>query len=155
TCHVAIESGSVSRHHANLRVGNYVEIEDLKSSNGTFVDGVRLAERQPVRIGIGIPFLVGGVTLMIQTRTGSPHETTPKSSQLAALEEAAARIAVGHLGVLILGEIGVGKERFAERIHELSPRSSAPFVRINCAAISEPLLEAEIFGSDSQAGAIE
>ena len=50
--------------------------------------------------------------------------------------------------MLILGETGVGKERFAERIHEMSPRRSGPFVRINCAAISEPLLEAELFGSE-------
>ena len=55
--------------------------------------------------------------------------------------------------MLILGETGVGKERFAERIHEMSPRRAAPFVRINCAAISEPLLEAELFGNEAHAQA--
>jgi DNA-binding NtrC family response regulator len=85
---------------------------------------------------------------MIQTRAGSRRESTPKSSQLAALEQSAARIAVGKLSVLVLGETGVGKERFAERIHEMSPRRAAPFIRINCAAISEPILEAELFGVD-------
>ena len=50
--------------------------------------------------------------------------------------------------MLIVGETGVGKERFAERIHEMSPRRPASFVRINCSAISEPLLEAELFGND-------
>ena len=78
-----------------------------------------------MRLGIGIPFLVGGVTLMVQTRAGSRRESTPKSSQLAALEQSAARIAVGKLSVLVLGETGVGKERFAERIHEMSPRRAA------------------------------
>jgi two-component system response regulator AtoC len=156
-CDVAIDSGSVSRHHANLLIGADVEIEDLGSSNGTFVDSVRLPEKQRVRLGIGIPFLVGGVTLMLQTRAGSRRETTPKSSQLAALEASASRIAVGKLSVLILGETGVGKERFAERLHEMSPRRGAPFVRINCAAISEPLLEAELFGNEgaNKAGLIE
>jgi two-component system, NtrC family, response regulator AtoC len=156
-CDVSIDSGSVSRHHANFVIGQDVEIEDIGSSNGTYVDGARLPKDQRVRLGIGIPFLVGGVTLMVQTRAGSRRESTPKSSQLAALEQSAARIAVGKLAVLILGETGVGKERFAERIHEMSPRRAAPFVRINCAAISEPLLEAELFGNEAnhKAGAIE
>lgn len=148
-CDVAIDSGSVSRHHANLLIGPDVEIEDVGSSNGTFVDGARLATNQRVRLGIGIPFLVGGVTLMVQTRAGSRRETTPTASQLAALEQSAARIAVGKLSILVLGETGVGKERFAERIHEMSPRRSAAFVRINCAAISEPVLEAELFGNEA------
>ena len=153
-CDVAIDSGSVSRHHANLLIGPDVEIEDMGSSNGTFVDSVRLPGNQRIRLGIGIPFLVGAVTLMLQTRAGSRRETTPRSSQLVALEASAARIAVGKLSVLVTGETGVGKERFAERLHEMSPRRGAPFIRINCAAISEPLLEAELFGND-KAGGIE
>ena len=148
-CDVAIDSGSVSRHHSNLLIGPEVEIEDVGSSNGTFVDGARLATNQRVRLGIGIPFLVGGVTLMVQTRAGSRRETTPSASQLAALEQSAARIAVGKLSILVLGETGVGKERFAERIHEMSPRRAAAVVRINCAAISEPVLEAELFGNEA------
>jgi len=156
-CDVAIDSGSVSRHHANLLIHQDVEIEDVGSSNGTFVDGARLSTNQRVRLGIGIPFLVGGVTLMVQTRAGSRRETTPSASQLAALEQSAARIAVGKLSILVLGETGVGKERFAERIHEMSPRRSAAFIRINCAAISEPVLEAELFGNEAthKAGLIE
>lgn len=148
-CDVAIDSGSVSRHHSNLLIGPEVEIEDVGSSNGTFVDGARLATNQRVRLGIGIPFLVGGVTLMVQTRAGSRRETTPTASQLAALEQSASRIAVGKLSIMVLGETGVGKERFAERIHEMSPRRAAAFVRINCAAISEPVLEAELFGNEA------
>lgn len=156
-CDVAIDSGSVSRHHANLLVSTDVEIEDIGSSNGTFVDGVRLPANSKVRLGIGIPFLIGGVTVMVQTRAGSRREAPIQTSQLAALEQSASRIAVGKLGVLVLGETGVGKERFAERVHEMSPRRHAAFVRINCAAISEPLLEAEMFGNEAtgKAGLIE
>ncbi|MBA3458051.1 MAG: sigma 54-interacting transcriptional regulator [Deltaproteobacteria bacterium] len=148
-CNVVIDSGSVSRHHANLMIGqSKVEIEDKGSSNGTTVDSVKLPAEQRVALTVGVPFLVGAVTLMVQTRAGSRRDPA-KSSQLAALEQSAARIALGKLPVLIVGETGVGKERFAERIHEMSPRRPESFVRINCTAISEPLLEAELFGNDA------
>jgi two-component system, NtrC family, response regulator HydG len=48
--------------------------------------------------------------------------------------------------VLLLGETGVGKERFAQRLHQLSRRRDGPFVAVNCAALPETLLEAELFG---------
>ncbi len=149
-CTVVIDSGSVSRHHATLRIGAEVELEDVGSSNGTTIEGARLAANQPARLTVGVPFLIGAVTLMLQTRAGSRRPAiAAQASKLAALEESAARIAVGKLPVLVIGETGAGKERFAERIHEMSPRRAASLVRINCSAISEPVLEAEMFGNDA------
>jgi DNA-binding NtrC family response regulator len=147
-CDVVIDSGSVSRHHANLSIHADLEIEDAGSSNGTFVDGVRLPPHQPVRLSVGVPFLLGAVTLMVQARSGGSRAPTARSNVLTALEQSASRIAVGRLSVLVVGETGAGKERFAERIHEMSPRRTASFVRINCSAISEPVLEAELFGNE-------
>ncbi len=60
-------------------------------------------------------------------------------------------IAAGDLGVLLLGETGVGKEVIAEEVHKLSRRSAGPFVRLNCAALSEQLLESELFGHEKGA----
>src|SRR5262249_35072705 len=67
----------------------------------------------------------------------------PTMRQMYALID---RIAAGTIHVLILGETGVGKELIAERVHERSPRSGKPFVRLNCAALPESLFEAELFG---------
>ncbi|OUT61683.1 MAG: sigma-54-dependent Fis family transcriptional regulator [Rhodopirellula sp. TMED11] len=56
------------------------------------------------------------------------------------------RVAVSNASVLILGETGVGKELIAGAVHQLSHRSGRPFVRVNCGALSESLLESELFG---------
>ena len=82
----------------------------------------------PCREHIAEPFLIASAPSMMAVLT------------------AATKVAAGHSKVLITGESGVGKDVIARYIHARSPRSHAPFVAVNCAGLSETLLESELFG---------
>ncbi|MBL8740416.1 MAG: sigma-54-dependent Fis family transcriptional regulator, partial [Myxococcales bacterium] len=69
----------------------------------------------------------------------------PKMLELFAMAE---QVAASRATVLVLGETGTGKELVAELIHRASTRSEKPLVRLNCAALSESLLESELFGHE-------
>lgn len=69
-------------------------------------------------------------------------------SAMVRLHATAAAIARGNISVLIVGETGSGKEILAETIHLRSQRSDGPFVRLNCAALPETLVESELFGHE-------
>ena len=68
------------------------------------------------------------------------------SPAIQAIFQTIVSVAPTRSTVLVRGESGTGKELIANAIHYNSPRSEGPFVRVNCAAIPEPLLEAELFG---------
>lgn len=73
------------------------------------------------------------------------------SSQLKQTVELAKRIAPTSAPVLITGESGTGKELIAELIHNESQRRHGPFIRVNCAALNDSLLESELFGHEKGA----
>jgi DNA-binding NtrC family response regulator len=77
-----------------------------------------------------------------------PIAIEPAMKRVYALVE---RIADTPMTVLILGETGVGKEVVAEAIHRRSARRDKPFIRLNCAALPETLLESELFGHEKGA----
>lgn len=68
------------------------------------------------------------------------------SNEMNTLRELAARISAYPTTVLIEGETGVGKEIMSNYIHHTSPRANKPFIKINCGAIPEGLMESELFG---------
>ena len=86
------------------------------------------------------------------------------TSAMLAVKDVVARAGPTRAPVLIVGPPGTGKAHLAQALHEASPRCDRPFVRVSCAGLSEPLLEAELFGHEPgtfpevdgrRAGAIE
>jgi len=74
-----------------------------------------------------------------------------RSAVMTRLMDIAAQVAPSEATVLIAGDSGTGKEMFAELIHYNSPRREKPFIKFNCAALAETLLESELFGHEKGA----
>jgi two-component system, NtrC family, response regulator AtoC len=121
---------AAARHGTALRTGVAVYPRDGTSAHALLAHA--LAE---VTAGTGVD------------RATAPPRELP-GGKMADLHRLAECVAAGNISVLLLGETGAGKEVLAETIHRLSPRRDAPFLRLNCAALSETLLESELFGHE-------
>ncbi len=81
----------------------------------------------------------------------SGYELLGKSKVMEELRQLIRKVARTHATVLIHGESGTGKELVARALYRNSPRSNAPFIKVNCAAIPENLIESEFFGHEKGA----
>ena len=84
----------------------------------------------------------------LQSELKIEHGMVGVSDKLRDLERQVAKVAPSNSNVLILGESGTGKELIARALHRNSLRAAGPFVAINCAALTEALLESELFGHE-------
>jgi transcriptional regulator with PAS, ATPase and Fis domain len=133
-------------------------IRDLGSSNGTRVDGQLLEQGRGVELLPGRVVELGSALVVMQegdSRTelaSSPHtQITPLPSPAGKMDRLYRLIdlvAAGTLSVILQGETGVGKEVMAKRIHQRSARADQPFLKINCAAFAESMVESELFGHE-------
>lgn len=152
---IVIHDRTVSRLHAELEPKqDGLWIRDLGSRNGTFIDGLQvMGARVPDKGRIRL----GGTELVID------HDPTQRraveiwpddffgqlvgtSARMRELFANLARISPMDTSVLVHGETGTGKELVARAIHDASPRASKPFIVVDCAALPENLLDAELFG---------
>lgn len=165
---IRVEDSSVSRRHAILHLGSTLQVEDLGSANGTKLrrekgaaGTVRLEDSvvksgELVEFAVGDVINIGSAMLVVRCVAEAPVAKEPgfggtyiiRDEAMKRLYAMVDRIAEGPISVLLLGETGVGKEVLAETIHRKSPRAKAPFLRLNCGALSESLLESELFGHE-------
>jgi transcriptional regulator with PAS, ATPase and Fis domain len=149
-CSLRIDHTSVSREHARVTVGESVRIEDVGSANGIRVRGTRIAPQTPSPIAAGDVVELGAAVLVLQEplveEATAPKPAVGTNDPMRATERLVDLVSKSDITVLLLGETGAGKNVLAERIHRGSLRAAAPLVAINCAALPEPLLEAELFG---------
>jgi transcriptional regulator with PAS, ATPase and Fis domain len=144
----------ISRRHIVLHLGDRISVEDCGSANGTRVRDRAVPAGTSVEVAPGDAIELGSVMLVIQrvADTGAPEVATPGSSAvMKTLDKMVERVAAGEINVLLHGETGVGKEVFAERIHAGSRRARKSLLRLNCAALTESLLESELFGHEKGA----
>jgi transcriptional regulator with PAS, ATPase and Fis domain len=169
---LVVDDPAVSRLHAELELSDSgLWVRDLESRNGTFVQGVRVSKACIPEGGL---LHVGSTDIRVShAPEATPVEIWPdtrfgpmvgSSVPMRELFARLARVARSEATVLIQGETGTGKEVAARAIHESSPRAGEPFVIIDCGALPENLLEAELFGHtrgaftgavEARAGAIE
>src|SRR5581483_4030018 len=82
---------------------------------------------------------------------GVPARIATTSHAMHSVYELVRRGAATSMGILLLGETGVGKEVIARSIHEASVRSAKPLLSLNCAGLSDSLIESELFGYEKGA----
>jgi Nif-specific regulatory protein len=85
---------------------------------------------------------------MLKKKTFIPDNIVGNSSLMHDLYQMIDRVSPTNCTVMIRGESGVGKELIAEAIHKASPRSRKPFIKVNCSALPETLIESELFGHE-------
>jgi len=146
----ALDASKVSREHAVIEhVGHELVIRDLGSRNGTFVQGKPI--HGPTALEPGDVVGMGAIIILFhRSALVAPNddegEVVGPSYALARVRAQAKRVAPTSITVLIGGETGTGKERVARLLHRFSGRSGG-FYAINCGAMTETVLQSELFGA--------
>ncbi len=157
-CDVVIDHRALSRQHAILERSPSLTIKDLGSTNGIRLARGIVRGGDPVPLAAGESFHIGPFACMVVSADTSEASTERTGRELLRVEDPTAsgvspligEIARSDVNVLIQGETGVGKEVLASTLHELSGRTG-PLSSVNCAVLSEPLLESELFGHEKGA----
>jgi transcriptional regulator with GAF, ATPase, and Fis domain len=168
SCALRLTDPEVSRRHVSLSATPLgLELADLRSTNGVWVNGVRV--RDAILAG-GERVTLGASTLDVQLDVAATHQRAEpppdaagfgrivgQSPEMRRIYPLLARLAAASAPVVIEGETGTGKELVAESLHEMGPRADGPFIVFDCTAVPANLLESALFGHERGAftGAVQ
>lgn len=150
-CDIVIEDPAVSPLHARLSLlpgGEGYLVEDLASTNGTFLNGIRikcapLPAQGTLRLGRST---LSWSVAETEITDGSEHGWIFADPFMKQMVAQLRKVANSSLPVLLLGETGTGKEIFARLLHQWSHRAGGPYVAVNGALTGGTLAESELFG---------
>src|SRR5690349_22794473 len=156
---LAITDETVSRVHFEIvRDAKGYLVRDLKSTNGTFLDGAEIKEAY-IRAGSVVG--AGAVELkftpfeerieILPSEKETLGEMVGRSASMREIFGLIEKIAPTDATVLIEGETGTGKDMVARALHQLSKRTNAPFIVVDCGAVAGTLIESELFGHEKGA----
>lgn len=156
---VVVVDATVSRNHLEIAhgVGGY-KVRDLGSTNGTFLENARIVEawvRPGMELRAGeVVFKLRAVHEGVAIEPSGSERYGPLVGRAAPMRRIFAlleRIAPTDATILITGETGTGKGAVSRAIHDGSGRGNKPFVVVDCGAISQNLIESELFGHEKGA----
>lgn len=145
-CQFQLDSPQVSERHARLeRKEQGFLIRDLRSAAGTYVNDARVMEAY---LQDGDIIRIGDNELIYIEKPADQKEFPLKSRNEVWNQElqTLSNVSQTEFPVLILGPSGTGKDVIARALHETGNRNKGPFISVNCSALSETLIESELFG---------
>lgn len=163
SCDVVLPDDSVSRVHAEIqREGDTYRLRDRGSTNGSYVGGARVTDAY---LKPGDVLGVGKVQMRFMPRDARTEllpseserfgEVLGRSLAMRKVFGVLERVAATDVTVLLEGETGVGKDLVARSLHLASPRRQGPYLVVDCGAIAQDQIEAELFGAEGRPGALE